>query len=373
MFQIFVIVHHELDIKKGIFPTLIFKRYRTPSISPLFDQGLKPMKLFKNGVIITMLMAIAVAKNVDNVFRSVSLVSASSPGRPMDGHTVDIGWVLDHNEVGTGDIFTLDMPHAFYAYPISTGQSPFFYLNTTDGTSVASCEIDAGAGFSVSNGTTITCVVIADFCLQALYSGTQRFGVKLASGGRIETIPAATQWTTGINTVTFNGNLSYDITFTEFSSSEEQYYQLGNGLTPDRYFLYFFIYDPCAGPSASGYGGAFTSATMTITVQGQTVLQNALTEMYYSDMSSFLFPLDYNSIVTSKVLSSDQKTITFNMGPAPALSKLWFSTYVKSLLSSPGFPSFTFSYSGHFKCSDGTTAERAASYPMYGNTPLLCK
>jgi hypothetical protein len=285
------------------------------------------MQLFGGSFITTaMLAALAYANAVTNVFRSIDSVTPES--LPYWYTTVSVGWVLDSASVQTGDTFSLTMPDVFIARANSAEwYLPYFDMESSDGTIVASCSISTAGGISSSTDTVFSCVVTADFCKQPVYSGSLEIIVTFDAGGRVETIANANLWTVNTNTMTFNGDLSFDVTFASSGNTAGNlWYE--RSMNPDREFIYYLPYQSCGSSDT-------TSHTIVFQLTGQLVFEPSTVEAYGATaFNPYGFPLDAVSVGASITYSSDMRTMTVIFGPTTPDVRVWLSFYAQDVFFS---------------------------------------
>jgi hypothetical protein len=310
------------------------------------------MKPFRGSFIATaMLAALAATKEVTNVFRTIDYVSADE--YPFWFTHIGIGWVLDSAQVQTGDTFSLVMPDTFMAMSSETDfLLPFFNMLAADGTPVASCDIYNAVGISSSTATNITCVVTADFCKQPVYENTEDLSVVFDAGGRVETVDNAIFWTTNTNVITYNGNLSFAVTFNPTSPYTLENLWYLNGMNPDTDFSYWLAPEYCD----------FTSYTAVVTATGNRVLEPATLEAYgATSLNPYGFPVDVVSIPVSTTISPDLKTMTLSFDSVPSDVRVWFSFYSQNTLYSE---TDYMIFEDTFHCPDGSSTNRSETYQM---------
>ncbi|ODV75650.1 uncharacterized protein CYBJADRAFT_171555, partial [Cyberlindnera jadinii NRRL Y-1542] len=286
---------------------------------------------FLTSVLSTFLLAASYvcAKEVDGVFTSVNRISKSSDSQtstqiPFDWYDVEVGWTIDTSKIETGDTFSLTMPYVYQVRILNNGILSTYFDITSDDKTIASCDVDNAGGRSLE--TTITCTLTADLSSYTTFSGTADFLIVFDAGGRTETIESAKKWTSGSNVVTFNGDLSSQVSFSGINTSGRQFISRIT-MRGDTFYYY-------AAPAQLCRGGAISSGTFTFEIENDGYeLKLEDVEAYYTNQfNSFGFPTSYSNLaITSKTLSSNKRRVTIEFGAIPAGSRFWFSDYSNKL------------------------------------------
>lgn len=267
------------------------------------------------------------AKTVDGVFNSINSIQIyQGDGYPFDFYKVNVGWKITQSQnVQTGDTFTLNMPNVFEVRLTSAnGFLSYFDIVLDNGQHIASCTFDQAGGKASS--TSVNCQVTADISGYSSLTGTLDFDIIFDGGGRIETTSAASRWTSGQNTITFNNNLSKTVNFNTPNINGAQFisrYTMKNDI-----FYYYLA------PSTLCSGNGISSGTFTFTVSegpggefGK--LTQSLTETYSTNnLSPFGYPKSYSALSGgSSVYSSNGRVLTRTFNSIPAGDRFWFSGF----------------------------------------------
>lgn len=292
------------------------------------------------------------AKEVSGIFTSINSISLySGNGYPFDFYNVNVGWKITSSQnVQTGDTFTLNMPNVFEVRLTQSGSfRNNFDIVLSNGQHIASCNFDQAGGRASS--TSINCQVTADISDYSTLSGSISFDAIFDGGGRIETTSAASRWTSGSNTITFNNNLSNTVSFSTPNTDTTQF--LSRYTMKGDVFYYYLA------PKNLCNGGAIQSGTFQFTVsQGPGgsfgVLNQSLTETYTTNnISPFGYPKSYSTLNgASSSYANNGRQLNTNFGYIPAGNRFWFSGF-----SAYSYVSGTYSvnYDLEVRCASGWT------------------
>lgn len=290
------------------------------------------------------------AKEVSGIFTSLNSISLyTGNGYPFDFYNVNVGWkITSAQNVQTGDTFTLNMPNVFEVRLTSSGSfRNNFDIVLSNGQHIASCNFNQAGGRASS--TSINCQVTADISDYSTLSGSISFDAVFDGGGRIETTSAASRWTSGTNTITFNNNLSNTVSFNTPNTDTSQF--LSRYTMKGDVFYYYLA------PSDLCYGQGIRSGTFTFTVsQGPGgnfgVLNQSLTETYTTNnISPFGYPISYSALNSgSSSYSNSGRQLTTTFRSIPAGNRFWFSGFsAYSYVSG----TYTVSYDLEVTCNNG--------------------
>jgi len=286
-------------------------------------------KVFFLWTLFSFLLAPTLAKQVDGIFTSINSIKLyEGDGYPFDFYQVNLGWEIKKSQdVQTGDTFVLNMPYVFEVrLTEDSGFKNYFDIVLSNGEHIASCTFDQAGGRTLS--TQVNCQVTADLSGYQTLSGNLDFDIIFDGGGRTQTTAAASHWSTGSNTITFNNNLSKSVSFRTPDTDTAQFISRYT-MKGDVFYYYLAPKDLCS-------GSGIKSGTFQFTVSGGPggdfgQLNQSLTETYITNnISPFGYPKSYSSLNgKSDRYSNSGKTFKTTFGSISAGDRFWFSGFSK--------------------------------------------
>lgn len=153
------------------------------------------------------LLQLAAAKTISNVWQSLSISDGMLGNRPQDLRNAVITWQLSNSDVSANDDFLLNMP---YVFRTKAGGTQLFL--EADLVIYAVCNaVDASIFLDASSlSCTVTSAIESYPQAQASVSGSITFGFVFSAGGSSSSVDlqAASAFHAGTNTVTWSGLLA---------------------------------------------------------------------------------------------------------------------------------------------------------------------
>ena len=275
-------------------------------------------------------------KDVDGVFTAINYIRYNSNyvdatsylnGGPMSFYDTELSWLIDTSKVNTGDYFYLNMPYVFEIRILEgTRVTNNFDILMDNGQTLASCTVDQAGGRSLE--TVVKCQVTANLDDYQSLSGTVGFLTVFDGGTRVETIEAANHWKSGSNVVTFNGDISRSVSFSNSETDQNQYF---SRITMRGDTNYYF-----APPKSVCRNAGIRSGTFQFSINQPyyTIVKDDSQLYYTTSLNSFGFPTDAHPVqIQSTTLSRDGLTLTITFGSVPAGARLWWSGYTLNTAS----------------------------------------
>ncbi len=295
------------------------------------------------------------AKQVNGIFTSINSIQLyQGNGYPFDFYKVNVGWKITQSQnLQTGDTFTLNMPNVFEVRLTQNGGfGNYFDIVLDNGQHIASCTFDQAGGRASS--TSVNCQLTADISNYDTLNGDLDFDIIFDGGGRIETTSAASRWTSGTNTITFNNNLSNTVSFNTPNTDPAQFIS--------RYTMKGDVFYYYLAPKNLCYGAGVRSGTFTFSVSSGPgdfgKLDQSLTETYSTgNISPFGYPKSYSALGgANPSYSSNGRTFTTTFNSINSGERFWFSGFSKYTYISG---TYAVSYDLRVNCNNGWTDESA--------------
>jgi hypothetical protein len=333
------------------------------------------MKILRGAILGALLAPHALAKELPYVFTSINSCTETSNMPNGAAYNIpqlqcNVSWVLDPEIAQVGDTFSLSMPEIFVLTRTATEDTAvneYIYTPfdlTVSGVQLATCNYYGGGPFSLNSQ--IQCQVTADLSRYSAVEGTLEFFVVINKGWTAEAIDAAKFWQVGSNTVTFNGDLSTQVTL-PLPADYSIWGQVNDANIPNNAGLgwtqtnqenqVFLFYSPlqlCGGQGIQG-------GNLSYTFDNSPSVTFLNIEVYMSNQfNSLNSPMTAESVPGLSIsISPSSFVATFDTLPAGYI--VW-----ASVLMEPCDPwqSPSFLWHSQVVCTDGSTDSNAQGWNM---------
>jgi hypothetical protein len=309
------------------------------------------MRIFRAGIFGILVASYVAAVELSGVFTSLN--SITSMGASTYGYVCNVGWELNPLAAKVGDTFTLDMPYVFTVLRIENHQyvtAPFDLI--VDGVQLATCNVDQGTIQSMNSS--IHCEVTADLSPYSAAKGTLEFTVLFNMGVSAESLEAAKYWKVGSNIVTFNGDISTEVTLPPV---DELWW--GNSWYEAQPEQPLFFYTPLQLCGGQGIKSGNLTYAYDYPYNDPATLTWSNIEVYMSNQFSNFYSPETAEDIPGLSIEATDGIVVATFGAIPPGYTVWFSGVCQgvNIFNYPDFIQTT-----SVVCADGTTDSNKFGY-----------